>query len=431
MLRKNNDKNNSKEEVSLRKSSKILPINSYERTDNNNSENFSSRKRETKNRRKIVNRENIIAQNEENTSVYRQRCDITALFAIILLVLFGIVMVFSSSYYTTSYSAEYNYDMFYFLKRHSFMALIGLASMIFFITIDYRILKRYAYILYWIAVVFLILVLIIGVEKNGAKRWLVLGPINFQPSEIAKLGLIFALSRFISDHIKLTNYSTNLFIACFLIMLPIVVLIGIQNLSTCIIVVLIGASLIFVVSRKIWGYLVLGLVGCGILAFILSFGFRASRVEVWRDPFSDPSGVGYQTIQSLYAIASGGFFGLGLGQSRQKLGFIPEAHNDIIFAIVCEELGLFGALILMLLFAILIWRGLKIAMNAVDYFGSLVATGITVMIAVQVILNVAVVTNTIPNTGVPLPFISYGGTSLVIMMSAMGVLLNISKHYKK
>ena len=156
--------------------------------------------------------------------------------------------------------------------------------------------------------------------------------------------------------------------------------------------------------------------------------FRGGRFSAWLDPFSDPSATGYQIVQSLYAVASGGIFGLGLGQSRQKLGFLPEAHNDIIFSIICEELGFFGAMIVLILFAILIWRGIKIAVNATDLFGTLVASGIVIMIASQVIINVAVVTNSIPNTGVPLPFISYGGTSVAIMMMLIGILLNISRY---
>ena len=175
----------------------------------------------------------------------------------------------------------------------------------------------------------------------------------------------------------------------------------------------------------------MALCGAGGLVSYMAFfskGFRGARFAAWLDPFSNPSETGYQIIQSLYAVASGGIFGLGLGQSRQKLGFLPEAHNDIIFSIVCEELGFFGAAMILILFAILIWRGIKIAINATDLFGTLVASGIVIMIASQVIINVAVVTNSIPNTGVPLPFISYGGTSVAIMMMLIGILLNISRY---
>ncbi len=192
-------------------------------------------------------------------------------------------------------------------------------------------------------------------------------------------------------------------------------------------------SVIFVASPRIIYFVVAAFVGAsGIVAMLLGGkSFRMGRIEAWKDPFSDPMNKGYQTIQSLYAIASGGLFGLGLGQSRQKLGYIPEGHNDIIFAIICEELGLFGAVLLITLFIILIWRGVKIAMNATDLFGCLIVSGIIVMIAIQVILNIAVVTNTIPNTGVPLPFISYGGTSLLFMMTSVGIVLNISRYSKE
>lgn len=209
-------------------------------------------------------------------------------------------------------------------------------------------------------------------------------------------------------------------------------LIAISNFSTAIVVTAIGGTMLFVASPKIWYFVVaivpVGVAG-GIAVSLPQFGYRISRIKIWRDPFSDPIGKGYQTIQSLYAIASGGLFGLGLGQSRQKT-FIPESYNDIIFAIICEELGMVGAALIILLFAVLIWRGVKIALNAIDMFGCLVAIGITSMIGFQAIINIAVVTNTIPNTGQPLPFISYGGTSLLFTMAAMGILLNISKYQK-
>lgn len=188
--------------------------------------------------------------------------------------------------------------------------------------------------------------------------------------------------------------------------------------------------IIFVATPKISRVVPIGVLGVvGVLAMTFGTGFRSDRVRVWRDPFSDLEGTGYQIVQSLYAIASGGMFGLGIGGSRQKLGYMPEAHNDIIFAIICEELGWFGAAIVVILFAILVWRGIVIAINHKDdMFAMLMATGITVMIAVQVIINIAVVTNSMPNTGIPLPFISYGGTSMVIMMACMGILMNISRY---
>ena len=211
-----------------------------------------------------------------------------------------------------------------------------------------------------------------------------------------------------------------------------VALIAISNFSSALLVGLMGATILFVASPRVWyfGTAIAGAIPlCGLAVAIPKFRYRLTRIKTWLDPWADPTGDGFQTIQSLYALASGGLFGLGLGQSRQKT-FIPEAYNDIIFAIICEELGIIGAALVILLFAVLIWRGIRIAMNAKDSYGMLVATGITAVIAFQSIINIGVVTNTIPNTGQPLPFISYGGTSLLFLMAMVGMLLNISRYPK-
>ena len=215
------------------------------------------------------------------------------------------------------------------------------------------------------------------------------------------------------------------------LLLP-VALIAISNFSSALLVGLMGATILFVASPRVWyfGAAIAGAIPlCGLAVAIPKFRYRLTRIKTWLDPWADPTGDGFQTIQSLYALASGGLFGLGLGQSRQKT-FIPEAYNDIIFAIICEELGIVGAALVILLFAVLIWRGIRIAMNAKDSYGMLVATGITAVIAFQSIINIGVVTNTIPNTGQPLPFISYGGTSLLFLMAMVGMLLNISRYPK-
>lgn len=358
--------------------------------------------------------------------------DFSVLLTVMLLALFGIIMVFSSSYYTTGNSAKYSYDMYYFLKRHVIWAFIGFMSLIFMNNFNYEHLKKYSLFIYITSNFLLLLVIAIGTSINGAKRWIQLGPISIQPSEIAKISLILYLSYFISNHKKLLNTWRGFFTCSAIVLVP-TILAGIENMSTALVIAAVGMSIIFIASPKL-RYFVLAAIGgvSGITAMLL-FGeqFRMARFQAWKDPFSDPRGIGYQIIQALYAIASGGLFGLGLGQSRQKLGYIPEGHNDIIFAIICEELGLFGASILILLFIILIWRGVTIAINSIDLFGCLISTGITVMIAIQVIINIGVVTNTFPNTGIPLPFISYGGTSLLFMMTSIGVLLNISRYYKE
>jgi cell division protein FtsW len=299
---------------------------------------------------------------------------------------------------------------------------------------NYIRLKKLSFLFYIIANSLLVFVLLFGVVKKGAKRWINLPLIgSFQPSEFAKVAIILFISYIIS---KNKNILKNMFghIICSSFVFITVILIALGNLSTAIIVTIIGVGIIFIASPFTTIFIILGLGGASALISYIAFfakNFRGARFSAWLNPFDDPSGTGYQIIQSLYAVASGGIFGLGLGQSRQKLGFIPEAHNDIIFSIICEELGFFGALIVLLLFAILIWRGIYIALNAVDLFGTLVASGITMMVASQAIINIAVVTNSIPNTGVPLPFISYGGTSVAIVMMLMGILLNISRYSKK
>ena len=223
------------------------------------------------------------------------------------------------------------------------------------------------------------------------------------------------------------NSSIKELVICSLPLLIAVALIATQNLSTGIVVGAVGIAIMFVASNNSKNFIILGIFAVlAVAVFIIIEPYRLDRVIGWLDPWSDPTDKGYQIIQSLYAVASGGLFGLGIGQSRQKT-FIPESYNDIIFAIICEELGLVGAIVIIILFALLIWRGLHIAMNAKDKYSSYVATGITTMIAVQVIINIAVVTNTIPNTGMPMPFISYGGTSLVVTMASMGLMLNISR----
>jgi cell division protein FtsW len=293
---------------------------------------------------------------------------------------------------------------------------------------DQKIMNFLVYAAYWIVVVLLVLVLVKGERVNGAKRWIW----GFQPSEVAKPVLILVMAIFL-DREKFNVNKLKGFLAMFAVAVPFLGLVVLEpNLSTAIILAVIWGGMVYIASR-IYRYLytvgILGLSGLYYLLFIAD-GFRSERVAAWKDPFAYIKGTGYQTVQSLYSIASGGMFGLGLGCSRQKLGYMPEAQNDIIFAIVCEELGFFGATILLIIFMLLIWRGVRTAMYARDRFGMLVAAGITIMFAVQVIINVAVVTNTIPNTGIPLPFISYGGTSLIFMMASAGILMNISKSIK-
>ncbi len=348
----------------------------------------------------------------------------------IILVILGSIMVFSASYYFAETKIG---DITHFFKKQAIFAGIGFFLVFFVISkVDWRVFKKFSWFLYILFCFFSFLVLFIGIEAKGAKRWLGLGPFQFQPSELTKVGLILFLSKYLDENKNILNTWGGFLKACFWIGIPFV-LIGVENASTAIILGVIGMSIIFVASPRIDYFIAMAGAGIAGLVGMFTFGakFRMARLEAWLNPFAEgvSSDVGFQTVQSLYAIGSGGFFGLGLGQSRQKLGFIPEGHNDIIFSVICEELGIFGAFVFISLFAMIIWRGYIIAIKAPKTYMTYVCTGITTMIAVQVVLNIAVVTNTIPNTGIPLPFVSYGGTSLIILMASTGILLNFSRYF--
>jgi len=352
--------------------------------------------------------------------------DYTILLLTIMLVLFGIVMVFSSSYYYAMQHPKID-DMFHFVKNQAMYAGLGMVGLVLALNFPYKLYKKLAFLAYAGTNFLLVLVLIVAEATKGSKRWI----FGFQPSEIAKIAVILFLAFYISSH-KDALKDIKGFVKCLIILVIPVILIGAANMSTAIIVFGVGIAMLFVASKRIWYFIagigLAGILGCAAL-FLPQFAYRLDRIRAWVDPFSDPTDLGYQIIQSLYAIASGGLFGLGLGQSRQKT-FIPEPYNDFIFSIICEELGFVGAAVVILLFALFVWRGVRVAMKAKDTFGCLVATGITALIAIQVIINISVATNTIPNTGIALPFISYGGTSLVILMTSVGILMNISRYNK-
>lgn len=379
---------------------------------------------------RVANIRNTQSEEEQELIIHKGKIDPIILISLIILVVFGVIMVFSASYYVGK--TDYD-DILYFFKKQSIFAILGFIMLPFLVKINWKIFRRFSYLVFIISNFLLVLVLFFGVEVNGAKRWLQFGPIRFQPSEIAKVGLVLYLSKYISDRKGLLNDWNGFLRCCFIIAIP-CSLILIQNTSTAIIVAAIGMSIVFAASPTIKYFLPILVVGfCGLGAIILfGEGFRMARIQAWLNPFAEgvKNNTGFQTVQSLYAIASGGLFGLGIGQSRQKLGFIPEAQNDIIFSVICEELGLVGATIFVVLFAIIIWRGYIVAIRSPKSYMSYVCIGITTMIAIQVIINIAVVTNTIPNTGIPLPFVSYGGTSLLIMMACVGVILNFSRYFK-
>lgn len=364
--------------------------------------------------------------------------DYSLLAVIILLTCFGLVMLYS----TSSYMAELNYgdDMYYFKKQ----AAISFGCIIIALgisQIDYHILTKFTGVLYGMAAILMMLVKTpLGRTANGARRWLNLGPLSFQPSEIAKIAVIVCLSYMI------VNMGRNIkTLKAFMILagsgsaLAFLAYAFTDNLSTAIIIFCITMGLIFIAHPKVKPFLIAAGVGVAlIIIFVMilsssletSSSFRLRRILVWLHPEDFASGDGYQTIQALYAIGSGGFLGRGLGNSIQKLGSVPEAQNDMIFSIVCEELGILGGIILLLLFAYLLYRLFFIAQNAPDMFGSLMVSGIFIHIALQVIFNIAVVLNLMPNTGVTLPFVSYGGTSIVFLMSEMGLALSVARQIK-
>ena len=356
--------------------------------------------------------------------------DYTVLIIVLILVMFGLVMVFSSRYYYAMTEPKFN-DKFYFFSRQLRWAIVGLVAMVMCMSINTEFFRRVSVLAYVAIIGILVAVLAIGVATKGSQRWLEILGTSFQPSEFAKFIIIIFMSGFVIKHRNLLNGNFIMFIKCALPVIVAAGLIAMENLSTGIVVMVVGLMIMFVSSKKVMNFVVFVVVGfIGFVIMVAIEPYRRARIMGWLDPWSDTIDNGYQIVQSLFAVASGGLFGLGIGQSRQKT-FIPESYNDIIFAIICEELGLVGAIVVILLFLILIWRGIKIAMNARDKYSSYAATGIITMIAVQVIINIAVVTNTMPNTGMPMPFISYGGTSLVVTMASMGLLLNISRNCRK
>lgn len=353
--------------------------------------------------------------------------DYNLLFLVVFLVCFGLVMLYSSSSYICANSSKYGYDGAYYLKLQLRNYIIGAFGMIFFIAVPYKTWKKFGLAAYIVSFVLCILVIFIGSESHGQARWIYIGPIGFQPSEVAKVGVIVFLAMILERLAKKLK-SWKVLGIIFGMLLPIVGAVAYNNLSTAIIIMGIAVCMLFVASPKYIHFFAVGGVGAAVaLVFVLTAGYRVGRIEAWLHPeTADPAAV-YQTMQGLYAIGSGGLFGKGLGESLQKLGNVPESQNDMIFTIICEELGLFGAVCVILLFMLVIWRMMVISNNAPDLFGSLLVVGVMSHIAIQVILNIAVVTNSIPNTGVILPFISYGGTSILILMCEIGLVLGVSR----
>ncbi len=364
----------------------------------------------------------------ERAVIKKSSIDIEFLSVVIILLTFGLIMVFSASYP----SANYKYgDGLYFIKKQAIWAVLGFAAMIITMKIDYRVYKKFALPIGFVTLVLLGMVFIFP-AYNGAHRWIGIGSLSFQPSELAKIAVIIYLAASLSvEKDKIRDFRVLIkelvvvgIILGFLILEP--------HFSVCIIIALVAFIMLMVAGARFKHFAGLGLLGVPVVVVLATKAeYRMDRIVTFFDPFQDRLGDGWQIIQSLYAIGSGGLFGLGFGNSRQKYMYVSEPQNDFIFAIICEELGIIGAAVIIALFAILIWRGMKIAMNAPDLFGSLLVTGIVSLVGVQTFLNIAVVTKMIPTTGISLPFFSAGGSSLVFLMAAMGMVLNVSKYKKQ
>ena len=350
-----------------------------------------------------------MAKKKKNFSSFvNNPVDFTLLITILLLLAIGLTMVLSASSPSALSETGNSYSFF---SKQLFFAVIGLACMLFISKIDYRFYKKFYKYSWWIALALLLLVLIAGKTINGAKRWLYLTEsLSFQPSEFVKLlMIIFYAGVLVKNRDELSKYGKG-FIKHILFLVPIIGLLLIEpHFSASIVIIAIVSVMMIMAGCKFWHFIATGgTVGVmGVIALIVKEPYRLQRVVTFLDPWKDATGNGWQVIQSLYAIGSGGLFGLGLGESKQKYLYIPEPHNDFIFSILGEELGFIGCAVVLILFAIFIWRGILIAMKAPDMFGSLIAIGITTLVAIQVIINVAVVTSSMPATGMPLPFFSY------------------------
>ena len=364
----------------------------------------------------------------EDRRVRGETVDIPFLVLILLLLAVGLTMLYSASCAQSEYDTGYEITTRY-LQKQAVCAAVGLAAMYFFSHIPAKLWYRLAWPLYWVSIALLLSVLVIGEEVNGARRWINLAGIQFQPSEIAKFTMIllFArLSRVFGQEAKKFRYGVLGFGCALLgILVPLALE---KHLSAIMLMGMVAVVMMYVAgTHPKWLLAGAGAAALFVLIYITFMGYAGDRVTAWLHPEADPGDTGYQILQSLYAIGSGGLFGLGLGASRQKYLYLPFQYNDYIFAIICEELGLVGASLIILLFAVTIARGYWIALRASDRFSTVFAAGLVTLIAVQTILNLSVVTNLLPSTGIALPFFSYGGTALAVNLGEMGIVLSISR----
>ena len=366
---------------------------------------------------------------EEDTKVGHGSIDIPFLLLTLLLLTIGVVMVLSASFARAYYSESTNHTATYFFSRQLIFALGGVAAMLFMSRLPIGLYRSLARLIMLAAVVLLLLVLVGGKRVNGSRRWFELAGVTFQPSEIAKIAVILFEAQLVCKYknkMKTFRYGVLPFAAVAGVIIGLLVLE--PHLSASIIIIAITIVMMFIGgTRLFWFLLAGGAVGLGGIIAVNVLEYSSDRISAWLDPFADTSDTGYQIVQSLYAIGSGGLSGLGLGNGRQKYLYLPEEHNDFIFSVVCEELGFIGAALILILFALLIARGFYLALHCRNRYSFLVCTGITALLAIQVILNVAVVTNLVPCTGISLPFFSYGGTALWLQLAEMGVILSISR----
>lgn len=384
---------------------------------------------------KINKRENVKRRQPANTAPPQKppkkfkRMD-TAFFILILVLLaYGLIMVFSSSYAWSIHKFQNSYE---FISSQAIFVAVGIVAMYFISLIDYHLYRRFVFIIFIGGLILMVAVLIIGTKLNGAKRWITIpGVTTFQPSEIMKFALIVLFAHLISLHYKRMGsfrYGVLPFAICLITVAGLMMLQ--PHLSGTILMFLIGFVMMFVGGTKLRYFVVLAGSGAAAAVGIIMLkgvDYMAVRIQGWLNPFENINDENWQTVQSLIAIGSGGIMGRGLGESHQKFLYLPEPYNDFIFAIICEELGLIGALLVIILFVLFTFRGLSIASKAPDKFGYMLGIGLVAQICIQAVLNIAVVTNTIPNTGISLPFFSYGGTAILMQLGQMGILLNISR----
>ncbi len=365
---------------------------------------------------------------EDRREIHGETVDMPFLLLILLLLLVGLAMLYSASYAQSEYDTGYEISTRY-LQKQAVCAAIGLAAMYFFSRIPAAFWCRLAWPLYGISIVLLLSVLVVGEEVNGAKRWINLAGIQFQPSEIAKFTMILLFARLTRVFGRRAKKFRQGVLGFGLALLGILVPLALEkHLSAIMLMGMVAVVMMYIAgTHPKWLLAGAGAAALFVLVYIRFMGYAGDRVTAWLHPENDPGDTGYQILQSLYAIGSGGLFGLGLGKSKQKYLYLPFQYNDYIFAIICEELGLFGAVLIIALFSVMIVRGYWIALRGADRFSTVFAAGLVTLIAVQTVLNLAVVTNLLPSTGIALPFFSYGGTALAVNLGEMGIVLSISR----